>query len=163
MVSQIEFKGLSSDAVPRGLRHELPLRGKHQHDNAGVADGVSGNGSYADVIGNPHATPCPVPYPGTPGPQLYNSCSYEQPQGLTFSDSGRNSLVPPYRTNFYMSVYKVFKPTEKINVQFRVEAFNIFNHTQWRGVNNSVGTANFMFPAYAHMPRVLQFAIRITF
>jgi hypothetical protein len=35
-----------------------------------------------------------------------------------------------------MSAYKVFKPTEKINVQFRAEAFNIFNHTQWRGVNN---------------------------
>jgi hypothetical protein len=132
-------------------------------DNAGVADGVSGNGSYADVIGNPHATPCPVPYPGTPGPQLYNSCAYEQPQGLTFGDSGRNSLVQPHRTNFDMSVYKVFKPTEKVNVQFRAEAFNIFNHTQWRGVNNYVGTANFMFPAYAHMPRVLQFAIRITF
>jgi Carboxypeptidase regulatory-like domain/TonB-dependent Receptor Plug Domain len=132
-------------------------------DNAGVADGVSGNGSYADVIGNPHATPCPVPPPGTPGPQLYNSCAYQQPQGLTFGDSGRNSLVQPHRTNFDMSVYKVFKPTEKVNVQFRAEAFNIFNHTQWRGVNNYVGTANFMFPAYAHMPRVLQFAIRITF
>jgi hypothetical protein len=132
-------------------------------DNAGVADGVSGNGSYADVIGNPHATPCSVPYPGTPGPQLYNSCAYEQPQGLTFGDSGRNSLVQPHRTNFDMSVYKVFQPTEKVNVQFRAEAFNIFNHTQWRGVNNYVGTANFMFPAYAHMPRVLQFAIRITF
>jgi hypothetical protein len=132
-------------------------------DNAGVADGVSGNGSYADRIGNPRATPCPVPYPGTPGPQLLNSCAYEQPQGLTFGNSGRNSLSQPYRTNFDMSVYKVFKPTEKVNVQFRAEAFNIFNHTQWRGVNNYVGTPNFMFPAYAHMPRVLQFAIRITY
>jgi hypothetical protein len=132
-------------------------------DNAGVADGVSGNGSYADRIGNPRATPCRVPYPGTPGPQLLNSCAYAQPQGLTFGNSGRNSLSQPYRTNFDMSVYKIFKPTEKMNVQFRAEGFNIFNHTQWRGVNNYVGTPNFMFPAYAHMPRVLQFAIRITF
>jgi hypothetical protein len=132
-------------------------------DNAGVADGVSGNGSYADRIGNPRATPCSVPYPGTPGPQLLNSCAYAQPQGLTFGNSGRNSLSQPYRTNFDMSVYKVFKPTEKMNVQFRAEGFNIFNHTQWRGVNNYVGTPNFMFPAYPHMPRVLQFAIRVTF
>jgi len=132
-------------------------------DNAGAADGVSGNGSYADIVGNPHATPCPVPYPGTPGPQLYNSCAYQQPQGLTFGNSGRNSLTQPHRTNFDMSVYKVFKPTEKVNVQFRAEGFNIFNHTEWRGVNNYVGASNFMFPAYAHMPRVLQFAIRITF
>jgi len=61
--------------------------------NGMTPDGVSGNGSYADVIGNPHATPCSVPYPGTPGPQLYNSCAYEQPEGLTFGDSGRNSRV----------------------------------------------------------------------
>ena len=33
-------------------------------DNAGVADGISGNGSYADRIGDPHATPassCTIP------------------------------------------------------------------------------------------------------
>jgi len=66
-------------------------------------------------------------------------------------------------TDFGMSVYKVFQPAEKVNVQFRAEGFNIFNHTQWRGVNKYAGTANFMFPAYAHMPQVLQFAIRITF
>jgi hypothetical protein len=30
---------------------------------------------------------------------------------------------------------------EKVNVQFRAEAFNIFNYTQWRGVNNFVSVA----------------------
>jgi len=62
-----------------------------------------------------------------------------------------------------MSVYKVFKPTEKVQMEFRAEGFNIFNHTQWSTINNNVGTQNFLYPTGAHMPRVLQFALRITF
>ena len=62
-----------------------------------------------------------------------------------------------------MAVYKIFKPTEKIDVQFRAEAFNIFNHTQFQGLDNYAGTTTFMYSTGAHMPRVLQFALRITF
>jgi outer membrane receptor protein involved in Fe transport len=133
-------------------------------DNAGVADGITLNGSYADRMGDPHASPDPsCTVPGTKAHPLFNCLAYQQPQGLTFGNSGRNSLNNPHRTNFDMSVYKVFKPTEKIQMQFRAEGFNIFNHTQWNGVNNNVGTQNFLYPTGAHMPRVLQFALRITF
>jgi Carboxypeptidase regulatory-like domain/TonB-dependent Receptor Plug Domain len=133
-------------------------------DNAGVADGVSGNGSYADRIGDPHAHPDPsCIVPNTQGVPLFDCAAYQQPQGLTFGNSGRNSLNLPHRTNFDMSVYKIFKPTEKVQMQFRAEGFNIFNHTQWSTINNYVGTQNFLYSTRAHMPRVLQFALRITF
>jgi len=133
-------------------------------DSAGVADGTTGIGSFADIIGNPHASPnCPPLAAGTKGVALFNCAAYTQTQGLTFGDSGRNSLNNPGRINFDMSVYKVFHPTERINVQFRAEGFNIFNHTQWNGLNPYVSTTNFMYSTGAHMPRVLQFALRITF
>jgi hypothetical protein len=133
-------------------------------DSAGVADGTTGIGSFADRIGDPHASPnCPPLAPGTFGVPLFNCAAFTQTQGLSFGNSGRNSLNNPRRTNFDMSVYKVFKPKETINVQFRAEAFNVFNHTQWNGVNNYVSTNNFLYSTGAHMPRVLQFAIRITF
>jgi len=133
-------------------------------DSAGVADGTTGIGSFADVVGNPHASPnCPPLADGTKGVALYNCAAYTQTQGLTFGNSGRNSLNNPWRTNFDMSAYKVFRPTEKVNVQFRAEGFNIFNHTQWNGLNPYVSTTNFLYSTGAHMPRVLQFALRITF
>ena len=139
-------------------------------DSAGVADGTTGIGSYADIIGDPHATPnCPPLAPGTKGMALFNCAAYTQTQGLTFGNSGRNSLNNPRRTNFDMSIFKLFKPKETLNVQFRAEAFNVFNHTQWApvggpaAVNPYVGTSNFLVPTAAHMPRVLQFALRITF
>jgi hypothetical protein len=133
-------------------------------DSAGVADGTTGIGSYADLIGDPHASPnCAPRVDGSKGIPLFNCAAYTQTQGLTFGNSGRNSLNNPRRTNFDMSIYKVFKPTEKVNLQFRAEGFNVFNHTEWSGVNPYVSTGNFLFSTGAHMPRVLQFAIRITF
>jgi hypothetical protein len=131
-------------------------------DNAGVSDGVSSNGSYADRIGNPRGTPN-CAYSAGVGPRIYNPCAFEQPQGLTFGNSGRNSLNIPHRTNFDISVYKIFKPTERIEMQFRAEGFNIFNHPQWSQLDNFVGTAGFLYATQAHMPRVLQLALRITF
>ncbi|MGA8866535.1 MAG: carboxypeptidase regulatory-like domain-containing protein [Candidatus Sulfotelmatobacter sp.] len=141
-------------------------------DNAGVADGTTGIGSYADRVGNPHTSPgsdCFVPNPdgSIKGNPLFNCDAYTLPQGLTFGNSGRNNLNQPYRTNIDMALYKVFKPTEKLEAQFRVEAFNVFNHTQWWGIHSSLGetqgATTFLYPNYAHMPRVLQFALRLTF
>jgi len=133
-------------------------------DSAGVADGTTAVGSYADRVGDPHGVPvCPGLADGTKGVALYNCSAFTQTQGLTFGNSGRNSVTGPRRINFDMSVYKIFKPKEKINVQFRGEAFNIFNHTEWTGVNPYVSTDNFMYSTGAHMPRVLQFALRVTF
>ncbi len=142
-------------------------------DNAGVADGTTNDGSYSDRVGNPHAAPpasCIFPTPAgslpPKGRPLYNCTAYQLPQGLTFGNSGRNSLAQPYRTNIDMAIYKLFHPTDRVDAQFRAEAFNVFNHTQWSGVNSYYappGTTNFFYPNYAHMPRVLQFALRITF
>ncbi|MGA8151898.1 MAG: carboxypeptidase regulatory-like domain-containing protein [Terriglobales bacterium] len=133
-------------------------------DSAGVANG-SGSGSYADLVGNPHALPADrfASDPAIKGPVLFNPSAYAQTQGLTFGNSGRNSLNMPYRTSFDMSVYKTFKPTEKIDLQFRAEGFNIFNHTQFSRFNNYVGTDNFMRAYSAHMARVLQFALKVLF
>ena len=71
------------------------------------------------------------------GPLLYNPGAYAQPTGLTFGDSGRNSLIQPGRLNFDMGVFKRFRITETKALEFRAEAFNVFNHPQWTGINNN--------------------------
>jgi hypothetical protein len=137
-------------------------------DSAGVADGTVTTGSFADIVGNPYSN-IPPRDPTQKGPLLYNPNAYTYPRGLTFGDSGRNSLNVPHRTNFDMSVYKMFQATERISIQFRAEAFNIFNHPQWSGnafnsgINNYVGTSNFLYPSGAHSGRIGQFAIRVAF
>jgi hypothetical protein len=160
------------------------------YDNAGVGNSV-GSGSYADLVGDPHG-PKPTfdQVPGIVyGPLLYNPGAYTQPTGLTFGNSGRNSLAGPGRLNFDMGVFKRFRVTESKSLEFRAEAFNVFNHPQWTGVNNSScgyvtdsgsgnsgsndcvnGNAdngeaptNFLHPSGVHMPRIGEFGLKFIF
>ena len=131
-------------------------------DNAGVSNG-SGPGTYADLVGNPRSGVPPSAGAGAP-PFLYNPAAYAAPQGLTFGNSGRNSLRNPRVTNFDMALFKHFRFTETSAFEFRAEAFNIFNHTQWNGVNNDQASpGNFLTPSGAHRARTLQFGAKLIF
>jgi hypothetical protein len=154
------------------------------YDNAGVGNEV-GSGSYADLVGDPHGSkPQFNPVPNVVyGPLLDNPGAYSQPTGLTFGDSGRNSLAGPGRLNFDMGLFKHFKVKESMALEFRAEAFNIFNHPQWNGINNTscgleinsgaddcvngddVGDApnNFLHPSGAHNGRIGEFGLKFIF
>ncbi|MGA2813051.1 MAG: Plug domain-containing protein, partial [Candidatus Acidiferrum sp.] len=156
-------------------------------DNAGV-DAVQGPGSYPDVV---KAAP-PAAGSGisgsTFGPLLGNPNVFVAPTGLTYGDAGRNSLNNPSRLNFDAALLKNLKIKERYSLQFRVEAFNVFNHTQFRiydpsnvgdtgnnvitcygGPNNSAGyssclaDSSFLHPVDAHRPRTLQLGAKFNF
>jgi TonB-dependent Receptor Plug Domain len=156
-------------------------------DNAGVANGT-GAGSYPDIIGNPHQA---APFGGNNsqsiGPILANPAAFAAPEGLTFGNAGRNYMNNPSRLNFDVALLKHFKITEGSNLEFRVEAFNVFNHTQFRiydpdkgntgsntitcygGADNSAGDPSclignsFLHPVDAHRPRTMQFGLKYNF
>jgi hypothetical protein len=159
-------------------------------DNAGVGDGL-GVGSYPDVIESSHSI---KPYVSSSsngsniGPLLGNPGAFVAPQGLTFGNAGRNFMRNPSRINFNVSLLKHFKPFhEKSDVEFRAEAFNVFNHTQFRiydpshpgntgnnvincygdittqysaGASSCLAGNSFLHPVDAHDPRILQFALK---
>jgi hypothetical protein len=159
-------------------------------DNAGVANGV-GAGSYPDLAINP-APAALRTNASSFGPLLLNPNEFVAPRGLTFGNAGRNFLNNPSRLNFDMSLLKHFRVREGSEVEFRAEAFNVFNHTQFRlynpdlgntgsntincygGPNYSAGayfpggtdclTGNsFLHPVDAHRPRTLQLAMKFSF
>jgi hypothetical protein len=110
------------------------------YDNAGVANG-NGTGSYADIapgISRTHIIG-PKRQNGIYGPLLFNPAAYNAPTGLTFGNSGRNSLFGPRTTNFDMGIFKRFPVGDRLTTEFRAEAFNVFNHTQFTSFNNSPG------------------------
>jgi len=112
-------------------------------DNAGVANG-SGAGSYPDIVGSASSPFPPGVFrsnPGSIGPLLYNPGAFVAPRGLTFGNAGRNVLNNPSRLNFDISLLKNFKVTEGSSLEFRAEAFNIFNHTQFRIYNPNLGNS----------------------
>jgi len=162
-------------------------------DNAGVGDGL-GVGSYADLMpgAGAHGQKPYVAVGGQNiGPLLLNPGAFTAPRGLTFGNSGRNYLRNPSRTNFNLSLLKHFKAFhEKSDVEFRAEAFNVFNHTQFRiydpshpgntgnnvincygdittqysaGASGCLAGNSFLHPVDAHDPRILQFALKLGF
>lgn len=115
-------------------------------DNAGVANGTGTNG-YPDVVGNPRSSvPSSfssqfVPPGSNFGPLYGNPVPFVAPVGLTFGDAGRNILRNPRQTNFDMALFKRFPIKERASFEFRVEAFNIFNHTEWGYISGGGGSA----------------------
>ncbi len=143
-------------------------------DNAGVGNGV-GISSRPDLVGDPDSGFTQNPQSGL-GPQFYNPAAFAAPRGLTFGDAGRNILRNPSRLNFDMALFKHFAINERMGFEFRAEAFNVFNHTQWGNIGGDSGSAGgsgdnafspgsntFLYIASAHNPRILQLALKFIF
>jgi len=110
-------------------------------DNAGVADGTASAGSRPDLIGNPNTKIPDSGAGGGFGPLLYNPGAFAAPRGLTFGTAGRNIVRNPRQTNFDMALFKRFPIHESVSLEFRAEAFNVFNHTEWGYVYGDGGSA----------------------
>ncbi len=155
-------------------------------DNAGVANGV-GTGSYPDICGNINAVPSQTNIPGIIGPLLYNPGAFCAPTGLTLGDAGRNILRNPAFTELDTGFFKNIPiHGEGTYIQFRVEAFNLFNTANlevtslavaqgavstgcYAGSNNSAGAPSciasntFLHATGAHNPRIFQFGMKFIF
>ena len=110
-------------------------------DNAGVANGT-GAGSYPDILGDPKAKVGDFNIPGTFGPLLGNPGAFVAPRGLTFGNAGRNFFNNPGRLNLDISILKNFKLWETSSLEFRIETFNLLNHTQFRIFNPDIGNTS---------------------
>ncbi len=89
-----------------------------------------------------------------------------RPAQYTFGNVGR--VHPTLRSDFVealdFSLFKNFRFREHWKVQFRVEAFNVFNHPVFGGPNTVFGNPNFgRVVAQANGPRQLQLALRLQF
>ena len=70
---------------------------------------------------------------------LGNPNEFVAPRGLTFGNAGRNFMNNPHRVNFDMSLLKHFTIREGSILELRAEAFNLFNHSQFRVYNPDLG------------------------
>jgi len=92
----------------------------------------------------------------------FNTSAFVQPAAFTFGTSGRNIVGGPGSVLFDLALLRVFKVTERHQVQFRAEFFNAFNHPTFGLPNATVGNAAFGRLGGANN-REMQFALKYLF
>jgi hypothetical protein len=93
----------------------------------------------------------------------FNTSAFAFPAFGSFGDSGRNILDGPGFVNFNTSLMKTTKLREGLDLQFRAEAFNLFNHPNFNLPDNFLGSPTFGRILSAGSPRHIQFGLKLLF
>jgi hypothetical protein len=101
----------------------------------------------------------------TNGGRFFDTSCFHSPATGFFGDSARAPLHGPGVNNWDVGIQKNFDVPlrEQMQVQFRAEMFNAFNHAQFGNPNGSTGSPNFGLVSSARQPRRVQFALKFLF
>jgi hypothetical protein len=85
----------------------------------------------------------------------------------TYGTIGPNAFTGPGLYSYDMGLFKRFTITERVNLQFRAEFFNVFNQVNFNNPNTNVagggfGTITSTHP-FAGDPRIMQFGLKLSF
>jgi hypothetical protein len=131
---------------------------------------LSTSGSVQNRLNNWINQDCVDPagpaYVGDPDPP--GTCADPNPQGVcarAFGNSRMGILRGPGQFNTDLSISKLFRLTERANLEFRTEFFNAFNNAVFADPDNTVTDVG----SFGHItstvsnPRVMQFAFKLSF
>ncbi len=139
----------------------LPLTATASRDPAGLGlrDGNSFAGGRPDQVGDPNS--------GAPHTvaQWFNKAAFQLvPTGtIRPGNAPRGAIIGPGAQRWDLSLFKNTRLTEMWKLQFRAEAINVFNHTNFNGVGTSFTAGTFGQVTSARDPRVMQLALKLSF
>lgn len=95
----------------------------------------------------------------------FNTAAFQAPPQFTFGNSPRtfSSLRGPAYFGVNLSLQRNFKLTETSRLQFRAEAFNLLNRTNFTTPSTTLGAVNFGQLIAAEDARQMQFALKLYF
>jgi hypothetical protein len=111
------------------------------------------------------------PSGANPMTEWFNTAAFGPNAIGTFGNAGRNDLRRPGSFNVNLSLFRHFQITEKVRAEFRVEAFNSFNHANFDLfliTNAYTNSENRTSPSFGRItsaadPRLLQVALKLRF
>ena len=93
----------------------------------------------------------------------FNTSVFARPASGTFGNAGRNIINGPGLVNLDTAVVRVFRLTERFQLQFRGQAYNTLNHPNFNYPNATRDSAAFGSISSAGDPRILEGALRLIF
>jgi hypothetical protein len=86
------------------------------------------------------------------------------PAGVTrIGNSPRGAFSGPGYQRWDVTLGKRFKITEGTNLQFRAEAYNLFNHTNFNALSTVFGSTTFGQVTSTRDPRLIQFGLKFSY
>jgi Carboxypeptidase regulatory-like domain/TonB dependent receptor len=132
--------------------------------------GAEPNGINNFGVDEPDVAPGPLNLNQNPrnGQSYFNTALFSQNTLGTPGTAKRRYFYGPGMNNFDMALLKNLKVTESKSLQFRLEAFNVFNHAQFFGplaVDGNIGDVGSTFGnvVSANPPRLLQLGFKFLF
>jgi hypothetical protein len=131
--------------------------------------GTNPNGVNNSSIDEPDYIGAPLHLnhnPRTHGNNYFDTANFSMNTLGTPGTSKRRFFCGPGAENYDMALQKKLSLTDSKSLMFRVESFNVFNHTQFTGpgsVDGNVGSSTFGNAISAAPPRILQAALKFTF
>ncbi len=131
---------------------------------------ISGTDNSLDGLTNDRAklTGQPIEAPsGSSQTVWFNPAAFAVNDLRTFGDVGKGAYYGPSLHNWDMGLFKNFRLSTDMNVQFRAEFFNVFNQVNFDIPNNNRGGGTFgtitrTDPSFGD-PRIIQFGLKFVF
>ena len=135
----------------------LPITMSENDDNSLI-------GANAASVDVPNFTPGKILADTNPrdGLPYFNTSLFSNEQLGQFGNSGRRFFHGPGLNNFDMSLGKIMKITETKHLDFRFEAFNLFNHAQFLNPSGEIN-GSFGLVTSARDGRIMQAALKFEF
>ncbi len=156
----LEFSGITHFTTG------LPVTLINYGDNSLLGAEPNGINNYG--IDEPDVAPGSLNLNQNPrnGQPYFNAGLFSENALGTPGNASRRYFHGPGMENFDMAFLKNLRLAESKSVQFRIEAFNVFNHTQFFGpqaVDSNINSTTFGRVVSALAPRLVQAGIKLTF
>lgn len=144
----------------------LPVTLYDDSDNSLM--GTLGNGINNYLLDTPEYSGGPLDINTNPrnGRPEFNSSAFSTETLGVLGNAPRRFFYGPGIENFDLTLSKLLRVSELKSLEFRVEAFNAFNHAQFYGpssVDGEVNDPHFGQVVSAAAPRLVQMAMKFTF
>lgn len=160
----------SANAVVRQIVNGWQWSGLGQFQTGQPYTITSGQDNSRDGIGNDraiHTGADIAPAAGADKRVAFNPAAFAVNPSNTYGTVGAGAFTGPHIYSYDMGIFKNFRITERVNLQFRSEYFNIFNQVNFRNPESNVSGGGFGSSTAVHAiagdPRILQFGLKLTF
>ena len=132
-------------------------------DRVAISQATNSNSNLGFGTQRPNRISNPNDFANRSIAQWFNRAAFTAAPQFTIGTSSRNPVRGPALQNADLMLGKVFRITERVNLEFRAEVFNVTNTPPLSDPNGSFGSAAFGTITSAGNPRDFEFAAKVHF